>query len=206
MLPKPVENYKDVRDSVSAFTKGLEEGDEGKELQNLLSYFRAWYYIPELDADELNAVGPSKFIGYKDLSVEEYLTGKDLDGKVTEPILGKWFNVLIEGTPEADYVESLVERLVLDYHKGVNRKARFNAPRGWRLEGKSVASTPSAIENDPQTSDLQLGAASSQSAIQIDPQLSDLQPLVQVFWRAFLDLSQEDQDTIAKLIIAHWKR
>ena len=118
--------------------------------------------------------------------MKDYLTGKDLDGKVTEPILGRWFNVLIEGTPEADYVESLVKRLVLDYHKGVNRKARFNAPRGWRLEGESVASSPSAIENDPQT--------------------SALQPLVEVYWHAFLGLSPEDQDTIAQRIIAHRKR
>lgn len=195
--PTPVKSDKEVIKSVRAFNKGL-KGE--KALQNHLSYFRAWYYIPEL-----NEVGPSKFIGYNNLPVAQYLTGENLDGKITEPILGKWFNLLIEGTPEANYVESLVEKLVSRYNKVMNRKARFNAPRGWRLERKSVASFQNAIEIDPQTSDLQPGVASLQDAIQIDSQLSELQPLVQVFWRAFLGLSQEDQDTIAELI-AHRKR
>jgi len=57
MLPLSVENYEDVIEPVRAFNEGLKEGGN---LENQLSYFRAWYYIPELDA-----VGPSKFIGYK---------------------------------------------------------------------------------------------------------------------------------------------
>lgn len=178
MLPLSAENYEDVIESVRAFNEGLKERGN---LENQLSYFRAWYYIPELDA-----VGPSKFIGYKNLSVADYLTGYGLDGKITEPILGRWFNMLIEETPEANYVGSLVERLVSRYNKVMNRKARFNAPRGWKLERESLTSL--------------------QNAIQIDPQTSDLQPLVEVFWRAFLSLSREDQDTIAKRIITHRKR
>ena len=176
--PMPVENYEDVKNSVLAFNEGL---GKPEKLENQLSYFRAWYYIPEL-----NAVGPSKFIGYKNLPVARYLEGYGLDGKVTEPILGGWFNVLIEGTPEANYVKSLVEQMVLRYHKVMNRKARFNAPRGWRLERESMASL--------------------QNAIQVDPPTSDLQPLVEVFWRAFLGLSPKDQDTIAQRIIIHRKR
>jgi len=176
--PTPVKSDKEVIKSVRAFNKGL-KGE--KALQNHLSYFRAWYYIPEL-----NKVGPSKFIGYKNLPVAQYLTGKDLDGKVTEQILGKWFNLLIEGTPEADYVEGLVKELVSSYDKVMNRKARFNAPRGWRLGREGVASV--------------------QNATQIDPPASDLQPLVEFFWRAFLSLSPEDQDTIAQRIITHRKR
>ena len=124
--PTPVISYKEVIESVSAFNESL-KGE--KELQNRLLWFRAWYYIPELDE-----VGPSKFIGYKNVPVAQYLTGENLDGKVTEVMLGKWFDLLIEGTPEANYVESLVERLVSRYNKVVNRRARFNAPRGWRLE------------------------------------------------------------------------
>jgi len=178
MLPISVENYKEVIESVNAFNEGL-KGEE--KLQNHLSYYRAWYYIPEL-----NEVGPSKFIGYNNLPVAQYLTGENLDGKITEPILGKWFNLLIEGTPEANYVESLVEKLVSRYNKVMNRKARFNAPRGWKLERESIASL--------------------QNTIQIDPPTSDLQPLVEIFWRAFLSLSLEDQDTIAERITAYRKR
>ncbi|MCK4783375.1 MAG: hypothetical protein KAV87_06460, partial [Desulfobacteraceae bacterium] len=112
--------------------------------------------------------------------------GDGLDGKITEPILGRWFDVPIEETPEAKYVRDLVKQLVSRYNKVMNRKARFNAPRGWKLERESLTSL--------------------QNAIQIDPQTSYLQPLVEVFWHAFLSLSREDQDTIAKRIITHMKR
>ena len=173
--PMPVENYEDVKKSVLAFNEGL---GKPEKLENQLSYFRAWYYIPDL-----NAVGPSKFIGYKNLPVARYLIGYGLDGKVTEPILGRWFNLLIEGTPEANYVKSLVEQLASRYHKVMNRKARFNAPRGWRLEGKSVASLQNSIQSDPPT--------------------SDRHPLAEVFWQAFLSLSPKDQDTISKRITTH---
>ena len=172
--PESVENYKEVVDSVRAFNEGLKEGGN---LKNQLSYFRAWYYIPELDA-----VGPSKFIGYKNLSLADYLTGYGLDGKVTEPVLGRWFNLLIDNTPEARYVESLVERLLARYNKVMNRKARFNAPRGWNLRKGNV--TP------------------LQSNAQINTQTDDLNPMVEVFWRAFLSLSQKDQDILARRIIA----
>ena len=34
--------------------------------------FRHWYYIPTI-----NAFGPSKYIGYKNMNIEEYDRGKE---------------------------------------------------------------------------------------------------------------------------------
>ena len=120
-----VESYKDVVESVQAFNKGL---GEGQELEGHLSYYRAWYYIPEL-----GMVGPSKFIGYRGMTAAEYMLSEDLDGRITEPVLGRWFNTLDSGTAESQHVAELVRELLARYKKAPNRIARFNAPPGWEL-------------------------------------------------------------------------
>ena len=170
-----VENYDDVIECVRAFNEGL---GEGEDLKGQLSYFRAWYYIPELDA-----VGPSKFIGYKSMTTTQYMQSKDLDGRVTEPVLGRWFDVLEEGTPEAEYVKKVVERLLARYNKALNRVARFNSPRGWRLHEKSMPIPHAHIQGDSY--------------------VEHKRPIVEVFWRAFLSLYPEDQDALAERILEH---
>lgn len=171
-MATPVENYQDIVNSVRAFNEGLAEG---KGLENKLSYFRSWYYVPEL-----NAVAPSKFIGYKNMTVDEYITGEGTDGKVTEPVLSQWFDVLKKGTPEAYYVEILVKDLLAKYNETLNRKARFNAKRGWRID-----------ESPPVRAEKSLEVSASP------------RPIVDVFWRAFLSLYPEDQAALAKRILAH---
>lgn len=48
--------------------------------------FIHWYYIPDL-----NAFGPSKYIGYKNMSTSNYARGKRKTGVDTEKILKEWF-------------------------------------------------------------------------------------------------------------------
>jgi hypothetical protein len=175
-MPLPTaESYDDVVECVRAFNEGLEEGED---LDGQLSYFRAWYYIPELDA-----VGPSKFIGYKGMTAGQYMRSEDLDGRVTEPVLGQWFDVLNEETPEAEYVERLAKELLSQYNKVLNRAARFSAPRGWKLHQEGVPVRRSIMQEGSQT--------------------QDMRPIVEVFWRAFLSLYPEDQAALAKRILKH---
>ena len=54
-----------VRPNVLRFNEGL---SREKTLKGRLSHFVAWYYVPEEDA-----VGPSKFIGYKDMTAPMYI-------------------------------------------------------------------------------------------------------------------------------------
>lgn len=175
MVRETVNTYDEVVEAVRRFNEGL---DEGKDLETLLSFFRAWYYIPELDA-----VGPSKFIGYSSMTVTEYMESTDLDGLVTEPLLTRWFDVLDEQSPEGHYVSDLVRRLLARYDKAPNRIARFNAPRGWWLGGH--------------------GARPLRPSIQRENSEGDARPIVEVFWRAFLSLYPEDQDALARRIIEH---
>lgn len=171
-MARLVQDYQEVVNSVRSFNEGL---IGGKGLEKKLSYFRAWYYIPELDA-----VAPSKFCGYRNMTVDEYMTGVGTDGKVTEPLLPQWFDVLKKGTPEAYYVEGLVKDLLAKYNKTPNRKARFNAKLGWRINESATI----RVERGPELS--------------VSPR-----PIVDVFWRAFLSLYPEDQAALAKRILAH---
>jgi hypothetical protein len=169
------ENFGDIVETVRAFNQGLAEG---QQLENQLSYFRAWYYIPELDM-----VGPSKFVGYKGMTAAEYMSSTELDGKVTEPALSRWFDVLQPNTPEGNYVENLVEELLARHNKAVNRKARFLAPHQWHLTHGKIAPSPASTAT--RDSD------------------DERKPIVEVFWRAFLGLYPEDQEALARRITTH---
>jgi hypothetical protein len=172
-----VAEYDEVINNVKAFNEGLEQG---KDLENQLAYFRAWYYIPELDM-----VGPSKYIGYKGMTADEYMNSNALDGKETVAILGRWFRDLDEKSPEFTYVDQLTERLLAKYGKRVNRVAWYNAPMKWKMD-KAVS----------QTIDLQDATTESDKKIA---------PIVEVFWRAYLGLYPEDQRILAKRIIEYIK-
>lgn len=138
MTVKLVSNYNEVVDNVRRFNDGL---TSNRQLQAQLGYFRVWYYVPELDA-----VGPSKFIGYADMTADRYIQahGGDLDGRWTEPELKAWFGVLENATPEQSYVGSIVEALIQRYRKRINRVARFNATRGWTLDRTARPMSPLA--------------------------------------------------------------
>lgn len=172
------ESFEDVVESVSAFNRDL---TGSQDLQDKLSYFRAWYYIPEL-----KMVGPSKFIGYKGMTAIKYSQSTGLDGKATEPTLTQWFTALAPGTPETAYVRSLVEQLLAAYGKTVNEKARFLAPITRRLGPGHAAAAP-----------LMIGGGATDNAVR---------PIVEVFWRAFLGLYPEDQEALASRISAHMFR
>ena len=78
----------------SKVTKGLGRMLRGfnevlKDIEGLqanLLRFRSWYYVPELDA-----VAPSKFIGFADMTGEFYEANRkgSLNGGLTEPRLGQ---------------------------------------------------------------------------------------------------------------------
>lgn len=173
------ENYEDVVESVRAFNQGLKER---QGLEDQLSYFRAWYYIPKQDA-----VGPSKFIGYKGMTATEYMRShsKVLDGRVTEPVLSQWFDVLDEETPENYYVKRKAESLVDQHNKTLSRKARFSAPRGWKVN--------------------KLSPTHQERVVQPEVHTTGPRPIVEVFWRAFISLYPEDQEALAQRIL-HYKR
>jgi hypothetical protein len=183
MSKSPVRIYEEVIESVRSFNEGLAamERGAGDDLAGLLAYFRAWYYIPELDL-----VGPSKFIGYRGMTASEYMETDELDGRVTEPVLSRWFEVVDDRSPEGRFVAARVETLVGRYESSVNRIARFCVRQGWRVQMEAPA------------------RPSDQQAVTATGNGSDIQrPIVDVFFRAYQSLYPEDQNAIAELIARH---
>lgn len=85
-------------DNIKRFHKHLNTGRHRRMIE-LLSRVRAWYAV-EIDGEW--KFGPSKFIGYRNLSPEEYeeLAATKLDGRKTEAVLGGWGVKVAEGQPE----------------------------------------------------------------------------------------------------------
>ena len=127
-----VGSYEEVVESTKAFNAGL---IEDLRLQERLSDFKVWYYIREIDA-----VGPSKFIGYREMNADFYLAhagksdkrslpkSKGLDSGATERRLKKWFRVTEPGTPEEKCVSDMVKALLGQWEKKPKKGSRYNVP------------------------------------------------------------------------------
>ncbi|MGM8215922.1 hypothetical protein ACLIA0_10160 [Bacillaceae bacterium W0354] len=105
-----VSTKQQVLDNVIRFNQELDYKNE--QFLRFLSLYRQWYYFPELDL-----FGPSKFIGYKDMTAEKYINkkGKGADGRDTEKILRQLMTI------EASYSERLTAQLE-DMLREFNRK------------------------------------------------------------------------------------
>ena len=83
-----VESYDDVVLNSKEFYDNIENG-----LVRKLCFFRHWYYIEETDT-----FAPSKFIGYKGITISEYRRGTIrnagyMDGRDTVNHLKQWFRL-----------------------------------------------------------------------------------------------------------------
>ncbi len=77
-----IDNYQQIVKNAVTFNDALKKNID--EIINLLSNFRQWYYIEEVDD-----FAPSKFIGYKNMIAEKYINNhtKTMDGRETELVL-----------------------------------------------------------------------------------------------------------------------
>lgn len=116
-----VDNYSEVVRNAKEFHNNI--GDEG--LIKKLSQFRHWYYIEEIDG-----FGPSKFIGYKDITIEDYKIGTSyklctsseqsyLDGRDTVRQLKQWFQLINDENFESYYKK--LESFLSQYNKKPNK-------------------------------------------------------------------------------------
>ena len=123
-----VTKYEQVRENVQTFNevlKGLES------LQANLLRFKSWYYVPELDA-----VAPSKFIGFAEMTGDYYEANRKggLNGGLTDPRLSRWFQEVEQDSKEYRHIFDKVQQLLADNGKAFRKKPhlRFNAPSGWK--------------------------------------------------------------------------
>jgi len=118
-----ITSYPEVVANVRQFNQDLATS---KALCSLLSQFRAWYYIPELDA-----LGPSKFIGYKGMNASLYLRGHRacMHGGYAEARLQQFFYLIDKSHHRYAYLENKLNSLTAQYGKIPNKRARLNVPR-----------------------------------------------------------------------------
>jgi hypothetical protein len=98
---KLVETYEEIVRNAKEFHGSIND----KALQKKLSQFRHWYYI-----EEINGFAPSKFIGYKNVTFEEYNEGTKamasyMDGRDTVRQLKEWFTPINDQDFEYYYKE-----------------------------------------------------------------------------------------------------
>jgi hypothetical protein len=173
MARETVKSYDDVLDSVRAFNKALEHG---RRLREQIQFFHSWYYVPELDA-----VGPSKFIRYKDMTAFEYVRGHSvLEGQVADPVLGKWFHRLEDDSVEGIFVKQKVNQLLGRYGKIISSGSWFNSPKGWGLNSKLKAF--------------------DSTNVQVVNNIDVANTAIDNVYRAFLALSPDDQKAFTERI------
>jgi hypothetical protein len=108
--------------------------------RDLLPFNRAWYAIKK---GKGWLFGPSKFIGYVDMTAEEYLgrsyntdrrarvsprhrDENPLDGRITEGVLAEWSQLIEKGHPDYDQLRTALNELCGRYSKKPNRLARIS--------------------------------------------------------------------------------
>lgn len=110
-----VTSHEEVKENVQQFNEDLKEG---LDIRTQLSQFRHWYYIHEIDM-----FGPSKYIGYKNMTTSKYNRGSGLDGRDTERILQKWFSVLPKGSKNEIELRQRLNLLLGAYNKEMKSNA-----------------------------------------------------------------------------------
>jgi hypothetical protein len=110
-------------------------------LAELMPYARSWY---ALRSKNTWLLGPSKFVGYQDMSAEEYLGSSDPkrrgrirdakaampgDGRVTEGVLKRWADLVEQGHPDFQSLHTALNKLCARFGKKPNTLARISIVR-----------------------------------------------------------------------------
>jgi hypothetical protein len=106
---------------------------EAKQMSEIMPFNRAWYALQHADGW---LFGPSKFVGYENLTANDYeiFKRKDretggLDGRVTEGVLQRWSELIEEGHPKYAELRSALDAFCAQFGKKPNSLARVSIVR-----------------------------------------------------------------------------
>lgn len=133
VMHKLVSSAAQVADNIRRYNTGAAKAAE------LMPYARAWYAIHTSTGWLL---GPSKFIGYENMTLEDYLgspysaeehgrvqrgnNAPVLDGRVTEGVLRRWSELVEKGHPDYDNLHTGLNELCARFGKRPNTLARIS--------------------------------------------------------------------------------
>ena len=158
LVPTLATSLNIVRAGITGFR---DEVRRNPQLRSRLAHARAWYAHQDEDGQWL--FGPSKFVGYKGLTAEQYIEQADkgfLDGRRTEIQLKQWFEQLDPGTELHEQLRLALSDFLAEHNKAPNQKMRINIPREDHTDSQSGAGTPLldlivAVAESLQSSELQ---------------------------------------------------
>jgi hypothetical protein len=115
-----VKSYEEALDNAKVFIAELASSDT---LKDRLQYFRHWYYF-----DEIDAIAPSKFVGYLGMDSRSYeaytkIRG-NIDGKETKRILTKFFDEA--GGSRQEILMAKLESQLSEHQAQPNANARVH--------------------------------------------------------------------------------
>ncbi len=147
MVMPLVSDEQEAIENIGLYARLVESRSRNKPLRPtaMIPYVQAWYATP--DGKGGYHYGPSKFIGYADITgalYEEHHVA--LDGRLTESQLAKWAEPIRPGHP-----------LYKEIHRGL---ARFCARHGGHINGRArIALLRSHDDPGPPDSDAMVEAA-----------------------------------------------
>lgn len=118
-------------------------------LRERAAYTRAWYAA----RDETGAwrFAPSKFVGYRYATAEDYLADAgasgDRDGRRTEQVLAQWYSV---ADPDTSFGRAICEKLrefLAELGQRPNTRARLNVPKA-ELYAVAISAASSTRNSD----------------------------------------------------------
>jgi hypothetical protein len=119
-MTETIKTYEQVKKNILRYNEDL---PKFTYLQDILSDHRDWYYIPTI-----RKYGPSKFIGYIDMTGQRYTNREhetvNLDGGITQKALSQFF--MLENNFK-NYDE--LEFLLSIYGKRPRSNVRFYIPK-----------------------------------------------------------------------------
>jgi hypothetical protein len=113
-MARLVDRYSEIGNNVGQFNKDMRDG---ADIVTQLSQFRHWYYL-----SERKQFGPSKYIGYKNMTSARYKRGSGKDGRDTEVRLTKWFQKLNARSRQWNILYDQLEDLLVTHDKKPNRR------------------------------------------------------------------------------------
>lgn len=149
-----VSSFSDARSNIARYRR---EAAGSPRLLERAAYARSWY----ADRDEHGSwrFAPSKFVGYRYATAEDYLADSgargDRDGRQTERILAAWFEPVPRGTALAAELQAALQSFLARAGRSPNAAARINIEKA-ELDRMARASRPPAtrlperISVDPQ--------------------------------------------------------
>jgi hypothetical protein len=125
--------------NISAFNLAVESGQHPL-VKKLISHVQAWYAVERPDGSF--SFGPSKFIGYANMTPDLYAqeTGANgrLDGRVTEKALSAWATPVTESDERYEALHDALAAFCGRHGSFPNKRARISL---FRKEGGATAPT-----------------------------------------------------------------